>query len=188
MGYHDHAWQKTDAVLSEFGKRVQTARKAYRSFVEKGISLGKRPELTGGGLIRSMGGWSAVKSLGRSKAHFKGDERILGDSDFVELVLAKQNERLERHYALRAQGYDFNKVVMRVGEIVGLEAGRITTPSKQPRRSGARALVCYWATRELGMTAVNVAQLLGITQSAVTKAVCRGEKFAKDRNLQMVLQ
>jgi len=31
--------------------------------VSQGICLGRRPELTGGGLIRSLGGWSAVKSI-----------------------------------------------------------------------------------------------------------------------------
>jgi hypothetical protein len=181
MGYRDNVWQKFDEVFSRFGKRVQAARRAYRSFVEKGISLGKRPELTGGGLIRSMGGWSAVNSLRRSPHHFKGDERILGDSDFVESVLAEQNERLERRYAIRVQGYDFKEVVRRVGEIVGLEAESIMIASKQPRRVEARILLCYWAVRELGMTSVGVARLLGIKQTAVNK------KFAKDRNLQLAV-
>jgi hypothetical protein len=31
------------------------------SFVEKGVKDGKRPELVGGGLIRSLGGWIAAK-------------------------------------------------------------------------------------------------------------------------------
>jgi predicted transcriptional regulator len=38
------------------------------------------------------------------------------------------------------------------------------------------------------MTAVSVARLLGITQSAVTKAVYRGEKFAKGRDLQLAVK
>jgi REP element-mobilizing transposase RayT len=188
MGYRENVWQSSEMVLSRFGKKVQAARRAYRSFVEKGILLGKRPELTGGGLIRSMGGWTAVKSLRRSRDHFKGDERILGDSDFVEAVLAEQNEHLERRYAIKAQGCDLKEVVRRAGEIVGLEPESIMMASKQPRRVEARILVCYWAIRELGMTAVSVARLLGITQSAVTKAVYRGEKFAKDRNLRLAMQ
>ncbi len=32
-------------------------------FVEKGISMGRRKDLTGGGLIRSLGGWAVVKSM-----------------------------------------------------------------------------------------------------------------------------
>jgi hypothetical protein len=69
-----------------FGRRLSSARSAYRSFVEKAVAVGRRPELTGGGLIRSVGGWDALKMLGKGKGHLKGDERILGDSDFVEAV------------------------------------------------------------------------------------------------------
>lgn len=187
MGNSSHPWQRIDEVLSRFGENSRAATRAYRSFVEKGISLGKRPELTGGGLIRSLGGWNEVKALRRVKDHCKGDERILGDSDFVESVLAIQRERLERRFALLAEGYDFKSIVSRVGNIFGLEAGTITAPSKQPRRAEARALVCYWATRELGMTAIRVARLIGVTQPAVTRAAYRGEALAKERNLHLAV-
>jgi REP element-mobilizing transposase RayT len=33
------------------------SRKAYLSYVKKGIDQGRRPELTGGGLVRSLGEW-----------------------------------------------------------------------------------------------------------------------------------
>jgi hypothetical protein len=36
-------------------------RKGYVFYVKKGIALGRRPELVGGGLIRSLGGWDEVK-------------------------------------------------------------------------------------------------------------------------------
>jgi hypothetical protein len=41
----------------------------------------------------------------------------------------------------------------------------ILIPGKQPQRAHAKSLACYEAVRELGMTAVAVARLLGITQS-----------------------
>ena len=185
MGHRDNAWQKTDEVLSRFGGKARVARKAYRSFVEKGISLGKRRELTGGGLIRSLGGWSEIKAYRRLREHCKGDERILGDSDFVESVLATQREHLERRYAFQAQGVDFKSVVTRVGDMLGLAAETIMAYSKQRRRADARALVCYLATRELGMTAISVARLMGVTQPAVTRAAYRGEALAKERNLHL---
>ncbi len=49
------------------GEKVPAARKAYRAYVEKGIAQGRRPELVGGGLIRSaglVGGQSAVPNPG----------------------------------------------------------------------------------------------------------------------------
>ena len=171
MGHQDNAWQDVNTVLKLFGKRASSARNGYRAFVEEGISLGKRPELTGGGLIRSMGGWGAVKSLRRLREHVKGDERILGDSDFVESVLLEQNERLEHRYALQSQGYDFQSVLRRVVGIFGLKAEEVLSPGKRPQRAEARSVACFWAVRELGMTTVEVSRRLGITQSAVTKAV-----------------
>ena len=54
------------------------------------------------------------------------------------------------------------------------------------RLSPHNPVACYWAVRELGMTTVEVSRRLGITQSAVTKAVYRGEKLTKDRDFQMM--
>ena len=61
MGKRMREWQDIGYVLGYFGKRAGAARKAYRSYVEKGIALGKRPELTEGGLMRSLGGWDGVR-------------------------------------------------------------------------------------------------------------------------------
>ncbi|MDL1986356.1 MAG: transposase, partial [Deltaproteobacteria bacterium] len=55
IGRKKHEWQNTEYVLSYFGKKVSESRKAYLSYVKKGIDQGRRPELTGGGL-GSLGG------------------------------------------------------------------------------------------------------------------------------------
>jgi hypothetical protein len=69
--------------LQLFGKKVNSARKAYRNYVKKGLDQGRRPELTGDGLIRSASGWSAVKAMRRARDHMKSDERLLGaDKNF----------------------------------------------------------------------------------------------------------
>ncbi len=63
LGKGKNDWQDTRAVLSIFGCNLSAAREQYRDFVEEGICLGKRPELIGGGLTRSAGGWQAMRSL-----------------------------------------------------------------------------------------------------------------------------
>ena len=50
----------------------------------RGIERGRRPELVGGGLIRSMGGWWAVLASRRRGEREVADQRILGDGDFVK--------------------------------------------------------------------------------------------------------
>ena len=63
--------------------------------VRQGVNQGRRPELVGGGLIRSLGGWSVVKSLRKSGLIEKGDERILGSGGFVESVIKQADEKIK---------------------------------------------------------------------------------------------
>jgi hypothetical protein len=188
MGEMVNTWQDVDGVLCLFAKRIISARKHYRAFIEKGIRLGKRPELIGGGLIRSAGGWTALKIQRQSKKHLKSDERILGDSDFVKSVLEAQNEKLEQRYRLQARGYDFEEILGRVRDFFEMKTEEMSEPSKEPRRVKARSLVCYWAVRQLGIDGTTVGKKLGLTQSAVSKAVCRGEKLARDKNLSLEMR
>ncbi len=107
--------QNTNEVLAYFDKGAGSARSKYRSFVLKAIDQGHRRDLTGGGLIRSTGGWTAVKAMRKAKNHMKSDERILGDGDFVSKILADAYESLERTYALKARGVDVDFIAERVG-------------------------------------------------------------------------
>jgi REP element-mobilizing transposase RayT len=185
MGNVENNFQNVDEVLSLFAPKVNSARDRYRAFVEKGISLGKRPELTGGGLIRSAGGWRAFKEMQQAKQHLKSDERILGDDEFVKLVLDGQNEKLEQRYRLETQGYDFDKILARVADVFEMKTEEILLPSKTPQRVQARSLLCYWAVRQLSMDGTTVGKKLGLTQSAVSKSVQRGERLALDENLSL---
>ncbi|MFZ0613832.1 MAG: transposase, partial [Desulfobacterales bacterium] len=114
MDKGNHPWQDAEYVLKRFGRTTTVARRKYREFVAGGIAAGKRPDLVGGGLVRSMGGWAAVKALRKAKVYMKGDEWILGDSDFTEQVLGQARETYERKQALQAIGVDENAVARRV--------------------------------------------------------------------------
>jgi hypothetical protein len=131
--------------------------------------MGRRPDLIGGGLIRSTGGWQAVKALGSNKIHLKGDERILGDSDFVHKVLSEQNERMDQRFRIREQGYDIEKVIERVSDLFSLSKQDILNPSRQRQRVMARSVLCYWTIRELGMSGSELSHILGLNQSSVSR-------------------
>lgn len=53
MGQVNYDWQDRDYVLKWFGKTENKAINDYRNYVKKGVDRGRRPELVGGGLIRS---------------------------------------------------------------------------------------------------------------------------------------
>jgi hypothetical protein len=124
----------------------------------------------GGAQIRNRGG----------RDRTTGDERILGEGEFVESVLKEAQENIERRQKLQAQGYDFQTLVSRAGELTGLDVKEVMKPGKHPQRVQARSLVCYWAVIELGLVGTSVAKMLGMSQPAVSKAVQRGRRLAAD--------
>ena len=180
-GRFKRSWQDVDVVLTYFGDKYAHAKKRYRAFVEKGVNQGRRDDLTGGGLLRSVGGWSNVKRLRRAKYFFKSDERILGDSDFVEEVLRGARERLEQRYALQTMGVDLDKLVKIVSELMDVETALIFRPGKERRRVAARSLVCYWAVRELGISLSELSQRFDMSPSGISLSVQRGERLAAQK-------
>ncbi len=140
MGKKKNNWQDTDYVLKSFNSRLSLARRRYREYVKKGISEGKRPDLIGGGLVRSAGGWDALKGLRKIKAYMKGDEKILGDSAFVETVLKECRDEFDRRYLLKSRGYDFDTVVDRVAQVLGMNRAEVLSSGGQPNKVQARSL------------------------------------------------
>ncbi len=182
LGNRTNTWQDKDYILRLFHSDKAVAIRRHREFVKKGIEQGKRSDLVGGGLIRSAGGWSAIKALRKSGAYQKGDERILGDSDFVKKVLAQAKENFERKYHLKSDGFDFEKVLKRVAKLSDLKPEQVLGVGKYKRTVAARSLLCFWATSELGISQSELGQKLKISQPAVSLAVKRGEQLVIRHN------
>ncbi|MFZ3048790.1 MAG: hypothetical protein WA151_22980 [Desulfatirhabdiaceae bacterium] len=91
----------------------------YRQFVEKGIALGQRSDLIGGGLVLSTVG-AAVKQLHRENAVAKGDEQILEEVDFVEAVPAHATKSLNRKHHLRNKDLDLETIIQRIGDLLDM--------------------------------------------------------------------
>jgi len=66
--------------------------------------MGRKPELTGGALIRSKGGWSQVVSARRRGEKEEYDERILGSGDFVHAALKEAEEKIRLQLKHRRTG------------------------------------------------------------------------------------
>lgn len=175
-------WQDTDHVLSYFGKRKTKARKGYESFVEEGLSQGRRKEFTGGGLIRSLGGWAEAREALNERQHIMSDERILGDSDFVDSIISQSEEQYERRHELKRQGFDLHRIAERVAEVLEMEPDEIFSKGRQNRKVKARSLLCYWAARELGMSHTDLAKRLEMSPAGIGFSVERGETIAKNGN------
>ena len=179
-------WQDTEEILTLFGKSLVSARRAYRLFVEEGIEKGRRQDLTGGGLIRSAGGWEGLK-LKRAEGNYqRSDERILGDSDFVSQVLGQTEEILEKHHALRSGGMDLDKIARRVSELMEIKEEDVWAAGKQQHIVNARSLFCFWAVRELGVSMANLGRRLGLSIPAISKSVVRGKQIAESKGYKLI--
>ncbi|MBU1056318.1 MAG: transposase [Proteobacteria bacterium] len=178
-------WQNINYIYGFFSEKKREARKMYRDFVGKGISLGNRPDLTGGGLLRSSGGWTALKESRKAGIRLKGDERILGNSDFVENVLKSSEESFKQKYELKARGIDFDVVKERVAKLLGIKPEEVTACDKSPQTVRARSLLCFWAHRKLGMSTVEIAGILNMSQPAISRSSRRGEKIARENRFEL---
>jgi hypothetical protein len=134
---------------------------------------------------RRMGSWSTLRWV---KIHFKSDERILGDSDFVDKVLKTADEALERKYQLKTQGYDLNALAGRVAEIFSIKPEEIFQPGKQPVIVKTRSLFCHWAVHELGFTMTGLAQKLKISQPAISISVQRGARIEEKNGYLLITE
>ena len=118
-------------------------------------------------------------------AAIKSDERILGDSDFVDSVLAQAEEPYTRQCALRRRGYDLEKIAERVAEIYRANAREVLARGRQQQRVSARSLFCFWAVRELGISLTALARRIGMSPAGVGYAVPRGEAIAHENRYQL---
>ena len=169
MGKVKRPWQDTEAVLSYFGRKKGEAAGRYEKFVREGVAQGKRPELVGGGLIRSAGGWSEVLSMRRRGQRMASDERVLGSGGFIEGLLEEAEHRHRETLRLRGRGMDLESLGRRIAKGEGVDLSVIRSGSRTRRAVNARRLFCQLAVKRMGYSGAEVARYLGATTSSVTR-------------------
>ncbi len=131
-------WQEKEYVLSQFGREEKGAVRAYRKFMEEGISLGRRPELVGGGLIRSLGGWSKVLSLRAKGEEEEYDSRILGSGDFVRGIMQEADKKISRQVKYGREKASVERIIRRMCKEVGVKKEELEGGGQRRRVSEAR--------------------------------------------------
>jgi hypothetical protein len=168
LGRVERPWQETAEILGRFGHRIGEARKRYRVFVMDGAAEGRRPDLMGGGLVRSHGGWVGVSALRRGREAYRSDERILGSSSFVEKIIHEAEvEGQGRHVSV-----DLSTLEKRICEYYGVPEGALGGGGRTRVVSKARAVLSYVWMRYLGRSGRELSRLLGIGPQGVYWA-CR---------------
>ena len=177
MGKIARPWQDTKYVLALFGKTVSEARKNLQRHLSKWLAKGRSPELTGGGLIRSAGGWRAVKDAYRDGIRLSSDERMLGSSEFVEMTLQRAGEVKDRREKMRS-GFGLPAVTACVCRYLDLDEKELNRKTNRRDVARARALISHVAISDLGFSGSEVARRLNVDRSTISRAMGRMENDA----------
>lgn len=176
IGKAKQSWVDVEHVLTEFGTTPRKAVSEYRRFMQEGLDQGRLPELTGGGLLRSKGGWSQVVAARRSGQREEADERILGSGDFVNDILKEAEEKTWRQLKLRQSGKTLSMIIEEECRRGGVSSNELKGGGRRRKASTLRAAIAKRALDELGLSMAEIARHLGVTTSSIAKAVARVEK------------
>jgi len=175
MGTVKREWQDKDTILVYFGKRRKAAIEKYEKYIADGVEEGRRPDLVGGGLIRSLGGWSQVLSMRRAGGKVFSDERILGSSEFVQSVTADVEKKSEETLRLNVRITDLSSLANGISNGEGIETEELRSGLRKRGVVKARRLFCQIAIRKMGYSGADVARFLGVTTSAVNRLAVSDE-------------
>jgi REP element-mobilizing transposase RayT len=169
-------WHDRQYVLAWFGRTERTALRAYRAFLREGFPQGRRPELVGGGLIRSLGGWAEVRGIRQRRDRVLADERILGTGPFVERMLAAGDPRQQTQQARARQVAQAQALIRRRCGQAQVGRKELQMGSRRRRIATVRAALAVQLVTRLGLSLAEAARQLGISTSGIAKAVGRAER------------
>jgi len=166
--------QRGDVWCGE--KRAKLLLKAYRSFVMEGVSQGRMPELTGGGLVRSKGGWSKVESARRKGTREEYDERILGSGDFVNAIFRELEEKARLQLKLRRTGRTIGKIIDEECDEDKISVHEVKGGSRRRKVCALRIQIAKRGLDERGLSLAEIARHVGVSTSGIARAVKRFEE------------
>ena len=148
-------WLTTDWLLAQFSKRVVSAQKRYGEFINLGMAEGHRKEF--------------------HRGTFEG--RILGDDNFIELSLARAEEK-------NAGKFSLDNLISAVCGHYELKLQELSGGGRQRKLSQPRAVAAYLVreTEELRLT--DLSKKLRRDLSGLSQAAAWLEKrMQTDKNL-----
>jgi DNA-binding Lrp family transcriptional regulator len=171
IGGDKNGWQQREYVLQQFSENRRRAILAYRRFMEEGKDQGRRPDLVGGELIRSRGGWSRVLSARGKRERVEHDARILGGGDFLAEILREANKKLRRQLRSGEREASMERVIRKMCMEAGVEEQEVRNGGQRRKVSKVRSQIAYYLSHELGISMAEIARNLGVCSSAIIKAV-----------------
>lgn len=111
------------------------------------------------------------------------DARVAGSPDFADEVLREVEGQAATPVAARRRRWDLDRAVIHVCAALETDAGAVRRGRRTQEASRARAAVAYLAHRDLAIPLSSMTSALGVSLSALSRALERGEKVAEEEDL-----
>jgi len=168
-------WQERDFVLNQFSPDAKKAVQIYHRFLGEGKDQGKRDDLSGGGLIRSYGGWSRVISLRGKSNPLNHDPRILGKAAYVEEILQEASQEMRRQFKTGEDEKLISQAIDLLCRREGINEMELRRGGQRKPVSKVRAQLAFQLNRKFGIPMAEIARAAGVSASAIVKAMKRFE-------------
>ena len=172
-------WQEKGYVLKYFSDNPRKAIRNYLRYMTEGNVQEHRPDLVGGGLIRSLGGWSRVVTLREKGEVIEHDSRILGDGDFVTQILAEAEKGLRRQIHVKEKKEIIRRVIGAHCAKEEVRESEILQGGQRWKTAKARARIAFQLNRDWGISLAEIARNLGVSTSAIANAIRKLEADQK---------
>jgi hypothetical protein len=132
------------------------------------MGIDRESELSGGGLVRSHGGWSKVQSMRKQGLREEGDERILGSGEFVHSLLAEAEASIDNQLPANERLDQVRHDIAEACENAGISVAFFRSGSRSGSLPKLRKSLAIKFTSEYGLSLAETARQLGVTTSAVS--------------------
>ncbi len=162
-----------EALLEHFNSPAMPAVDKYRLIIAERAEDTEQLDLSGGGLLRSFGESAVLEAIRAGEKVFS-DQRILGESGFVESVLRNAGETPEKEKKSREE------VLAAVESMTGVTREDIFRHTRERGLVHARAVYCYLCTKDAGSTGSELMRELGMSSGGISKLVAKGGILIKN--------
>jgi putative transposase len=183
MGNLKCHWQEKEEVLALFSKKTALAEQKYLKFVQDGVEQGERPDLQGGGLIRSQGGIRAVMENAKQGHWENYDSRILGSGEFVAMTIKSAEIKSETEVELKKRGFGVPEFAKRFAQEEGVELADLFRKGRTEAVSRAKGKLIYCGVEYLGRSNREMAYLTRMSDPSASNARKRAAPFFHNFNI-----
>jgi len=160
-GMQKAGFLEREYILGHFDKYEKVAIRKYEAFLKDRQNKYKGKEYSGGGLIRSMGGFQNVLNLRKSGEKELFDDRVLGNGDFVESVMKGSNEPEPKKMTKQ-------QILAEVKRMTGISYKELTSKSRERGIVKGRAVYCYLCKGRGGVNGAELMKELGLSSGTVS--------------------